>query len=95
MIYYFSGTGNSLHIAQILSRQTGWSLRPMILCDEETPEESEVTGMVFPVYGWRLPRIVEQFLQNLPLTKKRSAYFLPFSPVVTILEEPMNCFAEN
>ncbi len=75
MIYYFSGTGNSLYIAQTLSRQTGWSLRPMIPCDEETPEESEVTGMVFPVYGWRLPRIVEQFLQNLPLTKKRSAYF--------------------
>lgn len=67
MILYFSGTGNSLRVAQILAEQ----LHERMFCMErpisEMPpmERDEPLGLVFPVYAWGVPQIVEAFVGNL------------------------------
>lgn len=62
MIYYFSGTGNSLYVARHLADALGESLSPMT---NPTPTDDEVVGLVFPVYGWGIPNIVEEFVRKL------------------------------
>ena len=69
MIYCFSGTGNSLGVARRLSKALGERLLPMTEAlgtapDFASPEEP--LGLVFPVYGWGLPRFVETFVEALP-----------------------------
>ena len=62
MIYYFSGTGNSLYVARHLADALGERLSPMTF---PTPTDDEVVGLVFPVYGWGIPNIVDKFARNL------------------------------
>ena len=61
MIYYFSGTGNSLYVARHLADELGERLCPMTL---PAPTNDEVIGLVFPVYGWGIPNVVEQFVRR-------------------------------
>ncbi len=71
MIYYFSGTGNSLAIARRLAALMGESLTA-ITPDTPPPAAAELAdescrvGLVFPVYGWDVPRIVRRFLARWP-----------------------------
>ena len=67
-IYYFSGTGNSLHVAQELQKRIpGAALIPMVsLLDNEVVETQEETvGFVFPVHLTTLPVPVREFLEKL------------------------------
>ena len=64
MIYYFSGTGNSLYVARHLADELGERLCPMTF---SAPTEDQVVGLVFPVYAWGIPNVVESFLQKHPL----------------------------
>lgn len=69
MIYYFSGTGNSLFVARHLADSLGEQLFPMTLADSRTfPQkggmEGASIGLVFPVYGWGIPNVVEQFVRR-------------------------------
>lgn len=69
MIYCFSGTGNSLVAAQRLSRLTGSPLLPMTAKEAVLPSaDDDVWGLVFPVYAWGLPAIVEAFIKRLKVT---------------------------
>ena len=61
MIYYFSGTGNSLFVAQHLAGLLGETVQPMTEAD--TPE-GESVGLVFPVYGWGIPNVVGEFVRR-------------------------------
>lgn len=61
MIYYFSGTGNSLHVARQLADALGERLCPMTWA---TPPEDESIGLVFPVYAWGIPKVVELFVRK-------------------------------
>ena len=62
MIYYFSGTGNSLHVARQLADALGEQLYPMTLVDSMgiSPTGEEPVGLVFPVYAWGIPNVVEK-----------------------------------
>lgn len=67
-IYYFSGTGNSLHVAQELQKRLPGSLLiPMVsLMDKDTvATQGETVGFVFPVYLTTLPAPVRNFLEKL------------------------------
>ena len=71
MIYYFSGTGNSLYVARHLADSLGERLCPMIspnLTDDQS------IGLVFPVYGWGIPNVVKKFIQNCLLPKGAYLY---------------------
>jgi len=67
-IYYFSGTGNSLHVAKELQKRIpGIILIPMVsLLDKEIIETSaDAVGFVFPTYLTTLPAPVRRFLTKL------------------------------
>lgn len=73
MVFYFSGTGNSEHVARRLAQATGETCVSMADCvdrDEFTfslcPDER--VGFVTPVYFWGLPDIVVRFMDKLRLT---------------------------
>ena len=76
MIFYFSGTGNSQWAAKTLALQTQdelYSIAKIIKTDCTFQlKKGEQVGFVFPVHGWRVPRIVRVFLQKLKLTDEEA-----------------------
>ncbi len=74
MIYYFSGTGNSKWIAQEIARLTGDETKSIAALLKDGTNavfagEGERIGVVFPVYAWGAPLIVEQFCRQLTLAR--------------------------
>lgn len=70
-LYYFSGTGNSLHIAKEIQRGIPEvELIPMIsLLDQpRIKTDAEVVGMVFPLYLTTIPKPVDDFIEKLDMT---------------------------
>jgi len=70
VIYYFSGTGNSLQVARDLADQLGETkIVPMadMLGKKEISEKKTRVGLVFPTYCWGMPRIVVEFVSRLRL----------------------------
>ncbi|TFG13557.1 MAG: 4Fe-4S ferredoxin [Promethearchaeota archaeon] len=70
-IYYFSGTGNSLKIATLLSEKLQHcELIPIakIWLNDPIISNSENIGIIFPLYFWGLPAIVYNFITKLDLS---------------------------
>lgn len=66
ILYWFSGTGNSLAVAKELAKQCGDAeLIPIFQCLEKSPPPAERIGLVFPVYGWGPPALVARFVEKL------------------------------
>lgn len=68
MIYYFSGTGNSLVIAKDLASELpGSEVVRMAAVDGTGPiySGSEALGIVYPVYALGIPLMVARFISNL------------------------------
>lgn len=74
MIFYFSGTGNSRHIARSIADET--SVTAIDICSIDAVHsqllnkiQSEPSvGFVFPVYSWGVPPIMCDFIKRLPET---------------------------
>ncbi len=69
-IYYFSGTGNSLHVARELQKRIPETkLIPIVsLLDKENVESiSDTVGFVFPIHLAMAPAPVMEFLKKLDL----------------------------
>ena len=75
MIFYFSGCGNSKHVAETIAEGLNDTL---IFIPEAAREgryeyelaEGESLGFVFPVYAWAPPKLVLDFVQRLQLKNK-------------------------
>jgi formate hydrogenlyase subunit 6/NADH:ubiquinone oxidoreductase subunit I len=70
-IYYFSGTGNSLHVAKELQKRIpDTNLIPIVsLLNKDIIEtDGETVGFVFPIHGMTIPIPVKTFLKKLNLT---------------------------
>jgi len=70
MIFYFSGTGNSKHVAEYIKKKTGEELVSIADCNNARHytfklKKGERLGFVFPVYYWGLPSVVEEFVKYL------------------------------
>jgi len=66
VIYWFSGTGNSLSVAKALHESIENSeLIPISHAVKSVPEAAERIGLVFPVYGFGPPHLVERFIRKL------------------------------
>ena len=80
MIVYFSGTGNSRYVAEILSEVLGDETMDAgaLLCRNETALLSSVRPWIFvcPVYGWRMPRIFSAWIEKGEFSGATDAYFL-------------------
>ena len=66
MILYFSGTGNSRHVAKRMAAELDdqlLDLNERIKAEDTSPVESgEVLVVVTPTYAWRIPRLVRAWL---------------------------------
>ena len=77
VIYYFSGTGNSLKVAKdIAARLENTTLikicKDNILLSEGT--KFKKVGIIFPVYYYGLPVMVKKFVENLILNSNSYVY---------------------
>jgi NAD-dependent dihydropyrimidine dehydrogenase PreA subunit len=73
-VYYFSGTGNSLHVAKELQKRIPEArLMPIIsLVNRESVASSgDTVGFVFPHYASSLPKVVHAFIDKLDLGSAR------------------------
>ncbi len=85
MIFYFSGTGNTRWAAIQIGTATQERLINIAdysdyLSDDKAIEpfalqEGERLGFVFPVHGWRVPRLVRSFIGKLRLETSGDAIF--------------------
>lgn len=73
VIYWFSGTGNTLWLARAVRDGLGETeLIPMAAGDASAAASAERVGLAFPVYSWGLPMIVNRFIRRLQVSD--SAY---------------------
>lgn len=66
-IFNFSGTGNTLRIAERIAKNLGGRTIPIASLEEKDiiHTQSEMIGIVFPVYYADLPMIVKRFAEKL------------------------------
>lgn len=81
MIFYFSGTGNSLYAAKMIALHTGEKLISIAEAENRAEEsheyclrDDEIAGFVYPVYAWGPPTIVLEFIEKLHLNNYRGNY---------------------
>lgn len=68
IIFYFSGTGNSLQVAKDIAEKIG-ECDVLNLAKYDTNEKinAERVGIVFPVYFWGVPNIIKVLLKKIEL----------------------------
>lgn len=70
MIFYFTGTGNSLYVTQKLAEKLG---EPDVYSmveykpDKQIGGKDKIIGFIFPSYYGNLPRIVRKFINSLDI----------------------------
>ena len=72
MIFYFSGTGNSLYVATKIAEREHETLVPVYDCFKNqnftfSLKEKEIVGFVFPTYFFGIPTIMLEFVEKLKL----------------------------
>lgn len=69
IIYYFSGTGNSLRAAMKIAEGIGGAEIVSVRCDPESvsAENAAVIGFVCPVYEWDMPGAMKDFVRMLKI----------------------------
>jgi ferredoxin len=68
IIFYYTGTGNSLWIARALADKIGnTDIRSIIEWDKKTAVDASVVGIIFPVHIWGVPLRVLKFIAELNL----------------------------
>ncbi len=69
VIYYFTGTGNSMRAAKVIAEKLGdTEIISMRLNPQEvSAEQADVIGFVFPVYHWTMPAPAVQFVEQLKI----------------------------
>lgn len=83
MIFYFSGTGNTKWAASKLAaatREDLISIAPYMRADDSSHnlaepfilKENERLGFVFPVHGWRVPKLVREFISKMKIQRVSS-----------------------
>ncbi len=80
MILYFSGTGNSAHVANKLATQLGdtpLNLAYYIKNNIHKPLHSDKPWViVVPTYAWQIPHLVTNWILQTELTGSRDVYFV-------------------
>lgn len=72
MIFYFSATGNSRHVALRMAEATGDRMVSVIDCMntdsfEFDIQKDERIGFVCPVYFWGIPEVMNEFMSRMKL----------------------------
>ena len=84
MIFYFSGCGNSKHVAETMA--TEWNDKLVFIPEaarevhfDYTLKEGESLGFVFPIYSWGPPHLVLDFLKKLQLNTNPDYVFFVYT----------------
>lgn len=80
MVLYFSGTGNSHFVAEMISEETKDTLlsineRLKGNISSEINSDKPMT-LVFPVYAGRIPRVVEKHIRSVSFRGNKNVYFV-------------------
>lgn len=72
MIFYFSGTGNSLYAAKSIAQEQNEKLISIAQEMQKKPQEriytfkkEELVGFVYPIYAWGPPQMVMDFVKTM------------------------------
>lgn len=80
MILFFSGTGNSEYAAKRIGKEMDdevINLFEKIRCRDFSEIHSDRPWVVsVPTYAWRIPRIVQEWLENTKLVGNKEIYFV-------------------
>jgi Pyruvate/2-oxoacid:ferredoxin oxidoreductase delta subunit/flavodoxin len=73
IFYYFTGTGNTLDVAQRIAEEVGGAklVRITATTEYEKLDEYETVGIFTPVYMGSAPRLVKEFIQGLRISKDK------------------------
>lgn len=84
VIFYFSGTGNSLRAARIIAKEIGGATLFSMRGDpaDVPAKTAEIIGFVCPVYEWDVPKAVRAFISRLAMNPR--AYIFMAATYVAI-----------
>ena len=75
IVFFFSGTGNSLKVAKDISKELeNCEIASMAKLPNLTKQYDSI-GFVYPTYFWGLPKKVIEFIKNINLENNKKAYF--------------------
>ena len=79
MIFCFSGTGNSLHVAEMIAEEIQEQIIMITEIQRQqkkkyTLKEHEKIGFIFPIYWCGMPVLVEEFIRDLMLVNYKGNY---------------------
>jgi ferredoxin len=77
IIFYFTGTGNSLRIAKTVSSKID-NCEIISMASNQgitINKEYNSIGFVYPVYFWGIPNSVKNFISSIAITKNENTYF--------------------
>lgn len=89
MIAYFSGTGNSCLVARMIGGivdDETVSIPDLVRGGVRTLHSEKPFVIVCPIYAWRIPRYIEEFVMDTEFTGSSMVYF-----VVTCGSDPGTC----
>ncbi|MBU5676127.1 EFR1 family ferrodoxin [Alkaliphilus sp. MSJ-5] len=102
MIFYFTGTGNSLQVAKDISKYHGeklFSISAAMHKGEESYEyilkDDEKIGFVFPVYAWGAPKMVLDFIAKLKLSNFKDNYVFAVATCGENIGSTMKAFEDK
>ena len=69
IIYYYSGTGNSLRAAITIAESLDGAVLYSVRNDSQkvSAKDADVIGFVCPVYEWDVPGVFKSFIENLDI----------------------------
>lgn len=80
MIYCFTGTGNSAFVAERIGKRLGMEVLPVYEMIRDgihfAPNDGETLVFVTPTHAWRVPRIVESWIEGGNKADGCKAYFV-------------------
>ena len=75
IVFYFSGTGNSLKVAKNLAKELDDCEIISMSKTYNLAKEYDRIGFVYPVYFWGLPKRVIEFINNMNFDNNKNAYY--------------------
>jgi len=75
-IYYFTGTGNSLAVAKDIAKEVDGELIsiPYVIGKDTIKTSAKVIIIIFPVYYWGVPLIIERFIKKIENLNNKNIY---------------------
>jgi ferredoxin len=75
IVFYFSGTGNSLRVAKTISKELENCEIVSMTRPFDLSKKYNSIGFVYPTYFWGLPKKVIEFVENINLDNNRDVYY--------------------